>query len=128
VKPLVLAALCAGCAAVPPVISGGSLNLFADVSAPLDYRADLGEVAGREVRGEACQSGIFIPLLTATQPVRVYGEASIAWGEGGYRDALKQAQAQAPGATLTDVRADLHQLSILTVFRRDCLVVTASAR
>ena len=125
-RALALAFLCAGCAEVP-ILTAGSVNLVADVSAPLDYRADLGG-GGREVRGEACQTGIFSPLLTRTKPVRVLGEVSVVGGDGGYRDALADAQAQVPGATLTDVRADLHQLAILTVFRRDCLVVTASVR
>jgi hypothetical protein len=53
--------------------------------------------------------------------------ASVAWGEGGYRDAVRVAQAKAPGALLTDVRADLHETSILTIFRQRCVVVTAAA-
>jgi hypothetical protein len=69
------------------------------------------------VRGEACQTGIFLPTIPS---------ASVAWGDGGYRDAVQQAQAQAPRARLTDVRADLRVLSILTIFRRQCVVVTAA--
>jgi hypothetical protein len=116
VKALLLVVLCAGCAtpAVPSLL--GPATVYEDVSAPLAYRADTHRGA-REVRGEACQTGIFLPVIPA----------SVAWGDGGYRDALRQAQAQAPGAVLTDVRADLHVLAILTIFRRQCLVVTAGA-
>jgi hypothetical protein len=55
----------------------GPATVYEDVSAPLEYRADLAR-GGREVRGEACQMGIFLPVI----------QASIAWGEGGYRDAV----------------------------------------
>jgi hypothetical protein len=107
--------LCAAC--TTPGIGRvlGPATVYEDVSAPLEYRADARRGA-REVRGEACQTGIFVPLLPA----------SIAWGDGGYRDAVRRAQAQAPGASLTDVRADLRVLSILTIFRKQCVVVTAA--
>jgi hypothetical protein len=94
----------------------GPATVYEDVSAPLEYRADFAR-GGREVRGEACQMGIFLPVI----------QASIAWGEGGYRDAVRVAQAKAPDASLTDVRADLHEISILTIFRQRCVVVTAAA-
>jgi hypothetical protein len=93
----------------------GPATIYEDVAAPLEYRADARR-GSREVRGEACQSGIFLPGIPA----------SVAWGDGGYRDAVRQAQAQAPDAVLTDVRADLRVLSILTVWRRQCVVVTAA--
>jgi hypothetical protein len=114
VKALLLL-LCAGCAAPGIGRVLGPATVYEDVSAPLEYRADALRGA-REVRGEACQTGIFLPLIPA----------SIAWGDGGYRDAVRQAQAQAPGAALTDVRADLHVLSVLTIFRKQCVVVTAA--
>jgi hypothetical protein len=114
VKALALL-LCAGCAG--PGVSRvlGPATIYEDVSAPLEYRADTRR-GSREVRGEACQTGLFVPGTAA----------SIAWGDGGYREAVQQAQAQAPGASLTDVRADLRVLSILTIFRRQCVVVTAA--
>lgn len=114
-KPLLLL-LCAGCA-TPGAIGRvlGPATVYEDVSAPLQYRADVRR-GTREVRGEACQTGVFLPGIPA----------SIAWGEGGYRDAVRQAQEQAPGAALTDVRADLRVLSILTIFRKQCVVVTAA--
>jgi hypothetical protein len=106
---------CAGCAGPMSRVLGPA-TVYEDVSAPLEYRADLGR-GTREVRGEACQMGIFLPVIPA----------SVAWGDGGYRDAVRVAQAQAPDASLTDVRADMHEISILTIFRKRCVVVTAAA-
>lgn len=108
--------VCASCAAPGMGRVLGPATIYEDVSAPLAYRAEL-RPGVREVRGEACQTGIFVPGTAA----------SVAWGDGGYRDAVRQAQAQAPGAPLGDVRADLHVVSILTIFRRQCVVVTAAA-
>lgn len=107
--------LCASCATPGAGRVLGPATVYEDVSAPLAYRADARRGA-REVRGEACQTGLFLPMFPA----------SAAWGDGGYADAMKQAQAQAPGAALTDVRADLHVVSVLTIFRRQCVVVTAA--
>jgi TRL-like protein family len=113
VKPLVLLALlCGGCLAGPRVLGPGTI--YTDVAAPEAYRADLPR-GGHDVRGEACQTGLFFYYF------------SLAWGDGGYADAMRDAQAQAPGATLSDVRADLQVLSVLTVFRQQCVVVTAAA-
>jgi hypothetical protein len=107
---------CAGCATPGVGHVLGPATVYEDVSAPFEYRADVAR-GTREVRGEACQTGIFLPVIPA----------SIAWGDGGYRDAVRVAQAQAPEASLTDVRADMHEISILTIFRQRCVVVTAAA-
>jgi hypothetical protein len=115
------AALCAllvaGCAGIRPRPLG---IVFEDSSAPLDYRADEGG-GQKEVTGQACRNAIGLPLF-------FYGGTDLAgWGEAGYREAVAQAQAQAPGAALSDVRADMRFLNIL-IFRRECLMVTAAAR
>ena len=115
-RTLAIAVFCAGCATPGAGHVLGPATVYEDVSAPIDYRADLGR-GTREVRGEACQTGIFLPVI----------EASVAWGDGGYRDAIRVAQAQAPEASLTDVRADIHTISVLTIFRQQCVVVTAAA-
>jgi hypothetical protein len=116
VRPLLLLLSCAACA--PPAILGPAA-IFEDVAAPLDYRAELGQ-GGQEVRGEACQTGIFLPLIYE-------GTVGVAWGQGGYADAIRDARAKAKGASLTDVRADVHSISVLTIFRQQCVVVTAAA-
>ena len=94
--------------------------VFEDSSAPFEWRADLGS-APREVHGESCRNAVGLPLFLWG------GRDLVGWGEAGYRDAVAQAQAQAPGAKLSDVRADVRFVNIL-VFRRECLEVTASAR
>jgi hypothetical protein len=110
--------LLAGCAAARPPSQLAAI--FEQSEQPFGYRADIGAGA-REVRGEACRSAIGLPLF-------VYGgEDLVGWGEAGYRDAMAQAQAQAPAAALSDVRADLKLLNVL-VFRRECIEVVASAR
>ena len=94
--------------------------VFEDSSAALEWRADA-EAAPREVHGESCRNAIGFPLFLFG------GNDLVGWGEAGYRDAVARAQAQAPGSTLADVRADLRLVNVL-VFRRECLEVTAAAR
>ena len=91
-----------------------------DSSAPIEWRADTG-VAPRQVRGESCRNAIGLPLF-------LWGGYDLAgWGEAGYRDAVAKAQAQAPGSTLSDVRADVRFVNVL-IWRKECLEVTAAAR
>jgi hypothetical protein len=119
VRALLLFALSCGCAgsAIRP---RGPALVFEDSSAPMEWRADMG-AAPREVHGESCRNAIGLPLF-------LWGGWDLGgWGDAGYRDAVAKAQAQAPGKTLSDVRADVHFLNIL-VFRRECLEVTAAAR
>ena len=106
-----------GCAGIRPQPLG---VVFEDSSAPLEYRADQG-AGQREVTGQACRNAIGLPLF-------LWGGQDLAgWGDAGYRDAVAKAQAQAPGSTLSDVRADLRFVNIL-VWRQECLEVTAAAR
>ena len=94
--------------------------VFEDSSAGLEWRTDI-KSAPREVHGESCRNAIGLPLFLWG------GNDLVGWGESGYRDAVAQAQAQAPGSTLTDVRADLRFVNIL-IFRKECLEVTAAVR
>jgi hypothetical protein len=91
--------------------------IFEDSSGPLLYRGEVRR-GTREVRGESCRQGLVFPTPFAT--------LSVDWGEGGYREALRKASAEAQGAPLSDVRADLHLIGIL-IWREECLVVTAQA-
>jgi len=107
---------CAGSVMRPPRVA----LVFEDSSAALDWRVDTGS-APREVHGESCRNAVGLPLF-------LWGGYDLAgWGDAGYRDAVAKAQSQAPGSTLSDVRADLHFINIL-VWRQECLVVTAAAR
>jgi hypothetical protein len=120
VKPLLLTALVVcGCAA--SVIRPQGIGIvFEDSSAGLEWRADTG-ASPREVHGESCRNAIGLPLF-------LYGGSDLAgWGDAGYRDAVAKAQAQAPGSTLSDVRADVRFVNVL-IWRQECLEVTAAAR
>jgi hypothetical protein len=120
VKPLLLCALLlCGCAGSMLRPRGVGL-VFEDSSAAFDWRADTG-AAPREVHGESCRNAIGLPLF-------LYGGADlVGWGEDAYRDAVAKAQAQAPGSTLSDVRADVRFVNVL-VWRQECLEITAAAR
>ena len=119
-KALLFSALLVyGCAGA--VIRPRPALVFDDGSpAPLSWRADTGS-APREVHGESCRYAVGLPLFLWG------GWDLIGWAHDGYRDAVAQAQAQAPGSTLSDVRADIRFLNVL-VFRKECLEVTAAAR
>jgi hypothetical protein len=120
VKPFLLAGLVVcGCAA--SVIRPQRIAIvFEDSSAGMDWRADT-LASPREVHGESCRNAIGLPLF-------IYGGQDLAgWGDAGYRDAVAKAQAQAPGSTLSDVRADVRFVNIL-IWRQECLEVTAAAR
>jgi hypothetical protein len=111
--------LLAGCAS--PVMRPYRIALAVeDSSAPLAWRADT-RSAPIEVHGESCRSAIGLPLF-------LWGGADlVGWADAGYRDAVAKAQAQAPGSTLSDVRADVRFINVL-IWRQECLEVTASAR
>jgi hypothetical protein len=113
------ALLLCGCAG-PILRAPQRIALFVeDSSAPLEWRADMGP-APREVHGESCRNAVGLPLF-------IWGGWDlVGWSEAGYRDAVAKAQAEAPGAVLTDIRADVRFVNIL-VFRRECLEVTAAA-
>jgi hypothetical protein len=120
VKALVVCGvLLSGCAASVILPRGPGL-IFEDSSGPLEWRPDVLS-ASREVHGESCRNAIGLPLFLFG------GWDLVGWSDAGYRDAVAKAQAQAPGATLTDVRADLHSTTIL-IWRQQCLEVTAAAR
>ncbi|HEY6910485.1 MAG TPA: hypothetical protein VI356_13995 [Myxococcales bacterium] len=118
-SPLLAGLLLCGCAGA--VIRPQRIALvIEDSSAPLEWRADTG-AAPREVHGESCRNAIGLPLF-------LWGGWDLAgWGEAGYREAVAKAQAQAPGATLSDVRADARFVNVL-IWRKECLEVTAAAR
>jgi hypothetical protein len=90
--------------------------LYADVRAPLSYGSatpgDANGNLGREVTGSACNVGILW---------------LVAFGDGGYDAAVRDAHAQAPGAPfLVDVKADTSYTNVLLgVYQRQCTNVTA---
>ena len=119
-KALLLSGLllcgCAGSVIRPQPVA----LVFEDGSAALEWRADTGG-SPREVHGESCRNAVGLPLFLWG------GWDLVGWGEAGYRDAVAKAQAQAPGSTLSDVRADVRFINVL-VWRKECLQVTAAVR
>lgn len=102
--------------------------MFQDSQGPLSFGAmtrkelpaDL--VPADEVKGEACQHGVTIPLG------RLGGSLSGAGGDGGYERALQNLRYQNPGvAAVYDVRVDVHIISVLRIYKRQCTEITARA-
>jgi hypothetical protein len=117
-----------GAGFLPPLV------VYQGSSGPLSYRAPVdGQTAAPDVRGEACQSGITLPVglvwaaIKSGNAARAPAFLSTGWGAGGYAEAVSQALAQAPGARLVNVRADLATRIILGVWRQQCVRVTAQA-
>ncbi len=78
-----------------------------------------------EIRGEACATGIFIPLAAVANYLGLQiPDLDISWGDGGYEAAVENAFT--PGVTaIADVRADAHVFSVLSIFGQRCTVVHA---
>ena len=111
--------------------------VFQGSAGPLSYHAATGRDGQRlvptaRVRGSACQRGIQIPLLGIITAAGgetkqgAPGSLSVGWGDGTYQAAIDDLRQRMPReAILYDVRADLKQLSILTVYREQCVNIDA---
>jgi hypothetical protein len=117
-----------GAIALPPLV------LYQNSVGPLSYRSQpVGSGAAHEVRGEACQSAITLPVGLVWAAIKAGNTAfataflSGGWGEGGYAEALASALKSAPNARLVNVRADLNTKIILGIWREQCVRVVASA-
>jgi hypothetical protein len=98
--------------ALPLALTG---CLYSDVHAPLSYRSptpsDVGGSLGAETQGSACNTAILW---------------LVAWGDGGYDAAVKDAKANANAVLLADVRADTAYTNVLFgVYQRQCTQITA---
>lgn len=107
----------------------GAVILFYDTGSPLSYQtvtprelpdgaASLGEVAG-----DSCQHGVSIPIIfSATDRFSVGG----AKGDGSFKEALRDLRRKHPEVEgVFDVKVDVHELSILGIYKRDCTEVVA---
>lgn len=107
----------------------GGFILFYDSQGPLSYQTFtprespedailLGEVTGR-----SCQHGLSIPIFfSGTDRFSVSG----AKGDGGFRKALRDLYQKHPQVEgVHDVKVDIHQLSILGIYKRECTEVVA---
>jgi hypothetical protein len=118
-----------GAIALPP------LAVYQNSVGPLSFRsqAAAGSAPAREVRGEACQSALTLPVglvwaaIKSGNTAYAPGFLSGGWGEGGYAEAVSSAAKSAPNALLVNVRADLNTRIILGIWRQQCVRVVASA-
>lgn len=107
----------------------GGFILFYDSEGPLSYQTFTprespdGAVLLGEVAGNSCQHGLSIPIIfSATDRFSVSG----AKGDGSFRKALRDLhQRHADVEGIFDVKVDVHQLSILGIYKRDCTEVVA---
>jgi hypothetical protein len=115
--------------ASPGLIFVGYLMIYYDSQGPLSYQTitpwelpNDAELVG-EVTGDSCQHGLSIPIIfSASDRVSVSG----AKGDGSYKKALRDIQRKHPDLDgLFDVKVDIHQLSILTIYSRICTIVVA---
>jgi hypothetical protein len=102
----------AGVAVLASLLTG---CLYADVRAPLSYGSatpgDANGALGGEVTGSGCNSAILW---------------LVAWGDGGYDGAVRDAKRQANAPFLVDVKADTTYTNILFgLYQHQCTNVTA---
>lgn len=115
--------------ASPGLIFASGFVVFYDSAGPLSYQTETPQevpedaVSIGEVVGDSCQHGLSIPIpLSPTNRFSVSG----AKGDGGYKKALLDIQQKHPDiAGLYDVMVDIHRMSILTIYSRDCTKVVA---
>jgi len=135
------AALITGCAGARPVYDAdprllalpAGIVAFQGGSGPMSYPASAGGavMAGPPVQGSRCQRGVSLPILGAFfgkgAADRSGAWLSVGWGHGAYADVVSELLAGQPaGTVLSDVRADLRTRMILSVYREQCLVLTAT--
>lgn len=115
--------------ASPGLIFVGYLMVYYDSQGPLSYQTITpwelpkdAESVG-EVKGDSCQHGLNIPLIfSASDRVSLSG----AKGDGSYNKALRDIYEKHPDLDgLFDVKVDIHRLSILTIYHRNCTIVVA---
>jgi TRL-like protein family len=102
---------------IPALLAPAALVgcIYSDVHAPLAYRSptpgDVGGSLGPETQGTACNTAILW---------------LVAFGDGGYDAAVKDAKTNANAVLLADVKADTAYTNILFgVYQRQCTVITA---
>ena len=115
-----------GSEANPGLIQAGGGLLFYSTEGPLSFttmtrrEAPAGTVPSGEVRGRSCQHALTIPTGRA-------GNLSGAVGKGGYEKAVQDILSRDPALVgIYDVKVDVQILSILFIYRRMCVEVTAT--
>lgn len=112
----------------PRMIRSEGILLFYNARGPLSFvtmtpgQLPKGAVPIGEVKGKSCSHGLSVPLSASIRPTSLSGAA----GDGGYHKTLEAMRRERPElAGIYDVKVDLHILSILGVYRRQCTEILA---
>jgi hypothetical protein len=130
-----------GVGCMPPYVANPGVTkdgtIYHGSTGPLSYQASTlidARAPLREVTAQACQYAIVLPLPVGGVTVPDNGannlgvlQLGVGWGDGGYARAMAQAEADAAGDVLVDVRVDRHFSTVLWIYRRDCVEIHASA-
>ena len=111
----------------PGLLRLSGLAVFFGVQGTLSYAATPGGLPRGaqplgEVRGQACQQGLSVPLGLGLRAQRL----RVGAGKGGYERALDDIRGRRPELRgVYDVKVDDHIVSVLGVFQRLCTEITA---
>jgi hypothetical protein len=109
------------------LISPGVFILFYNSQGPLSYNEsglkDLPKdiVHLGKVKSKSCQYGLSLPTFISFPP-----SISGALGNGSFKKAVQNMQQASPQLDgIYDVKVDVHEITILTIFGRECTEITA---
>ncbi len=114
------------------LIRVGGIVIFFNSNGPLSFQTLTGAeipkdaVDAGKVKCDSCQHGVSVPIpgLGNGRSTSVSG----AGGNGGFDKALANLKRERPELRgIYDVKVDLHQVSILGIYRKLCTEVTAQA-
>lgn len=112
----------------PGMLRLGGMVLFFGGEGPLSYQlpaagsAPAGAKPVGEVFGSSCQYGLSVPLALAPRATRL----AAGRGLGGYEKAIADIHSKHPGLKgVYDVKVDTRHLSVLGIYRKQCVEVTA---
>jgi hypothetical protein len=130
-----------GCATpVLPSPTGGTL--FQGTTNGVQYRSALPRDVShppstpREAYGQSCTTTLTFPMSPSTpfygsdvalQVLNLRQPLALIVGDAGFAAAVANARQSVQNAPLYDVRVDLHTITVLSLYRRDCLEIHASA-
>ena len=130
----------AGCAFPPLPSTVTNDTLFQGTVDPMQYRSPLPRDVqpspdrARQASGRSCRTLLTFPSIP---PTPFYGSSfaaqvipwqslAIVFGDQSFAAAIAKARDSVDGATLYDVRADLHTTAVLGLWRSECIEVHAS--
>lgn len=117
----------------PQIMSLMTTTIFRNQAGYLSYetptRSDVAASSFiRRVTATSCQSGLQLPIIVRSQSHgAVTAGVSVGFGEGTLQRALDEAtRSIEPGQQLSDFTFDLNTVSVFSVWRQTCLVLTAA--